>query len=42
VILPGRVPVFHLPGQWVSTPRQTSPDPALRVSARLEQISGAA
>jgi uncharacterized protein DUF2397 len=42
VILPGRVPVFHLPGQWVGAPRPTSPDPALRVSARLEQISGAA
>lgn len=42
VLLPGRLPVFHLPGQWAVAPQVTSLDPAWRVSPVLQQVSGAA
>ncbi|NNJ63345.1 MAG: DUF2397 domain-containing protein [Dactylosporangium sp.] len=42
VLLPGRQPVFHLPGQWVPGPRPTIADPRERAVAVLEPIRGAA
>lgn len=42
VLLPGRIPVFHVPGQWATTPRATRPETALRAIAVLEPVRGAA
>lgn len=35
VLLPGRVPVFHLPGRWVPAPRAAVPDDAPTVEFQL-------
>jgi hypothetical protein len=42
VLLPGRIPVFHLPGQWALAPEPTTLDPARRAVAILRQVPGAA
>ncbi|MCP2328433.1 hypothetical protein HDA40_006940 [Hamadaea flava] len=42
VLLPGRRPVFHLPGQWAARPRQTRPDLAVRAVAIFERADQAA
>jgi Protein of unknown function (DUF2397) len=42
VLLPGRTPVFHTPGRWIAAPRPTRRDLALRATAVLEVIRGAA
>ncbi|WP_203717557.1 DUF2397 family protein, partial [Asanoa siamensis] len=42
VLLPGRLPIFHQPGQWISAPRQATPDPQHRAVAILEPVRGAA
>ncbi len=42
VLLPRRLPVFHLPGCWVTAPRTTRLDGAPRVTAVFEALRGAA
>jgi hypothetical protein len=42
VLLPGRIPVFHLPGRWVPAPRPTRRDPQARAAMLLEHVPGAA
>jgi hypothetical protein len=42
VLLPERIPVFHLPGLWALAPEPTVLDPAQRAVAILRQVPGAA
>ncbi len=42
VLLPERIPVFHLPGVWALPPEPTVLDSARRAVAILRQVPGAA
>ncbi|MBO4161224.1 DUF2397 domain-containing protein [Micromonospora antibiotica] len=42
VLLPGRMPVFHLPGRWIAAPRPTRRDPATRAVMLLQPVPEAA
>lgn len=42
ILLPGRTPVFHLPGQWPMAPKATRPDHAPRATAILYPLERAA
>jgi uncharacterized protein (TIGR02677 family) len=42
VLLPGRLPIFHRPGQWIAVPRQATADLQHRAVAVFEPVRGAA